>query len=1061
MRSGRRGWQPSPATALVLTIAVALVGNLATSTVQAPGRWWAPTVWATTAVLVVVAVLVERAKYRTATTTADALTRLAAAVTRQWTNEIAGRGVWQPVPLRVRWSSTGRPVAAERDVVLDEGATEWREVPLEGHLGEIVTTFTGLPHRQMVVLGGPGAGKSVLAALLTLDLVEGRRQADEPVAVLLALASWDPASENVETFLTRRLTEEYGFLADPAPGGTTVAEHLLAHRQLVAVVDGLDELPAERHGPAIEALDRFAAAGHPLVLTCRAEEYEQAVTITGAVLSRAAVVELRPLDVADVIAFLRHPAPARPRWEPVLSHLREHPDGQLATVLSTPLMVSLARARYLPPATDPTELLNSHSPQELREVLIDGFVPALYGDSRDYPPGMALRWLSYLAYQLDGAGTRELWWWTLRPNLFSTREPGRGWTTKFLYWINDRRVSRNHRDLAILRVVRRLLHARERRGQVSAVMTIGAAVAASLVALVFVGPGGAVRHALVAAVLVGVNAAGAFRAMWPASLPAPAAPRHHIRVRLAFGVLFGLLCGILTGDLLTCCLAGLLVGCAAAVLPSWTWPVRGAEATPRLTLRANRRAFGAAAVQYGLVGGLVTGVVGSLLPGVADPSGTALTAAGVFAVAAALGAGLWTWARYRVIHLLTAFQGRLPWRLWRFLADAHQRGALRQAGTAWQFRHGLVQEYLADCARAWHSLYLTAAKTRDSTGVGAFFRSLANRRRAAKLRARAAKLREWSDRWAAEVYPNLSGDRDPIDQLRTMAEAGSFDAASRLAHLLAEQDRVDEAIAFLRTHPDALWLQHEIANLLAINGRTDELRELAASDRYAARRLADLLTEQGRLDEAEVVLCRLADTGAYRAAFDVAQLLAARGRFDDAVRYLSTRRVDRYSRALDLTQFYQANDRLDEAIATIRSAADRDPTYTRYLVDLLAEKGDRDELRARSDARDHDAGRALARLLTEEGDVDEALAVLRTHAGEDAETAVILAKELARQGRMEEALPLLRAHFAAGRTWVAVPLAELLIGSGRVDDAQLILRSRVDTGDAQAQALLESLRRWE
>jgi thioredoxin-like negative regulator of GroEL len=597
---------------------------------------------------------------------------------------------------------------------------------------------------------------------------------------------------------------------------------------------------------------------------------------------------------------------------------------------------------------------------------------------------------------------------------------------------------------------------------VPAVITIGAAVAVWLVALVFVGPGGAVRHALVATVLVGVNAAGAFRAMWPVSLPAPAASPHQIRVRLAFGVLFGLLSGILTGDLLTCCLAGLLVGCVAAVLPGWTWRVRGAEATPQLTLRLNRRAFGAAAVQYGLVGGLLTGIVGSLLPGVADPFDAALTAAGVFAVAAALGAGLWTWARYRVIHLIAAYHGRLPWRLWRFLEDAHRRGAVRQAGTAWQFRHGLVQEYLADVARAWHSLYrLAPARTRGFTGVGAFFRSLAARRRAAKRRERAAKLREWSDRSAAEVYPNLTGDQDTIDQLRTMAEAGSPDATRQLAHLLAEQGWVDEAIAFLRTHPDAEWFQWKIADLLADTGRIDELRELASDDRYAAGRLAELLGEQGRLDEAEVLFRRLADTGSYRAALDLADLLAAHGRFDDAVRYLSTRRVDRYSRAWDLAKFYRANDRFDEAIATIRLTADRDPKAASYLVDLLAEKGGMDELRARSDARDHDAGRALARLLTEEGDVEEALAVLRTHAGDDAETAVMLAKELANHGRTEEALPLLRAHFAVGRTSVAVPLAQLLIRSGRVDDAKLILRSRVDAGDHMAQVLLEDLHRWE
>jgi hypothetical protein len=41
-------------------------------------------------------------------------------------------------------------------------------------------------------------------------------------------------------------------------------------------------------------------------------------------------------------------------------------------------------------------------------------------------------------------------------------------------------------------------------------------------------------------------------------------------------------------------------------------------------------------------------------------------------------------------------RGRLPWRLVRFLADAHeQRGVLRQAGAAYQFRHVELQRHLA------------------------------------------------------------------------------------------------------------------------------------------------------------------------------------------------------------------------------------------------------------------------------------------------------------------------------------------------------------------------------
>ncbi|WP_259408389.1 MULTISPECIES: hypothetical protein [Streptomyces] len=34
--------------------------------------------------------------------------------------------------------------------------------------------------------------------------------------------------------------------------------------------------------------------------------------------------------------------------------------------------------------------------------------------------------------------------------------------------------------------------------------------------------------------------------------------------------------------------------------------------------------------------------------------------------------------------------GRLPWRAWVLLADAHERGVLRQVGPVYQFRHDLL-----------------------------------------------------------------------------------------------------------------------------------------------------------------------------------------------------------------------------------------------------------------------------------------------------------------------------------------------------------------------------------
>lgn len=53
------------------------------------------------------------------------------------------------------------------------------------------------------------------------------------------------------------------------------------------------------------------------------------------------------------------------------------------------------------------------------------------------------------------------------------------------------------------------------------------------------------------------------------------------------------------------------------------------------------------------------------------------------------------WARFQVARIWFAVRGRPPWRLVAFLRDAHARGALRQAGAAYQFRHVRLQEELA------------------------------------------------------------------------------------------------------------------------------------------------------------------------------------------------------------------------------------------------------------------------------------------------------------------------------------------------------------------------------
>ncbi|WP_248963798.1 NACHT domain-containing protein [Sphaerisporangium perillae] len=183
--------------------------------------------------------------------------------------------------------------------------------------------FLRLPHGRLVVLGEPGAGKSVLAVLLTLGLLQHRQilspeeRERAPVPVLLPMASWNPQAEGLELFLARRLGQEYPRLRRQAgEGEPDLSAALVADRRILPILDGLDELPTPLHARAVGELNAYAGTGQGLVVTCRSREYEQAISTRGAELARAAVVELQPVALEQVIAFLSQPAIARPRWKP-------------------------------------------------------------------------------------------------------------------------------------------------------------------------------------------------------------------------------------------------------------------------------------------------------------------------------------------------------------------------------------------------------------------------------------------------------------------------------------------------------------------------------------------------------------------------------------------------------------------------------------------------------------------------------------------------------------------------------------------------------------------------
>ncbi|MDW6062609.1 NACHT domain-containing protein [Streptomyces sp. FXJ1.4098] len=348
---------------------------------------------------------------------------LAEAVFRQWREEAKVWDVGGDRPaLAVHW----KPRTRRADHTENVGGT----VRGQGDRPEdLLTAFLGLRQRRLAILGDAGSGKTALAVLLTLDLLRRRLTGGGerlPVPVLLSLASWVPDREEFGAWFTRRLAEDYPGL--PRVEGRHPARELWSGSAsvLLPVLDGLDEMPGERRSTAVKALNRALYDGRPLILTCRTAEFDG--LWSEVVLRSAAVIEARPIAVDEAVRYLTlsiAPKLLR-RWDTVFAQISGRPDGAMATALSTPLMLWLARTVYAQEWTNPAELTEEArfpSRQSIENHLLDGFVPSVFtgeipSDDRWEPPHRwsavrARRYLHALARHLHQQRTTELAWWRL------------------------------------------------------------------------------------------------------------------------------------------------------------------------------------------------------------------------------------------------------------------------------------------------------------------------------------------------------------------------------------------------------------------------------------------------------------------------------------------------------------------------------------------------------------------------------------------------------------------------------------------------------------------------
>jgi transcriptional regulator with XRE-family HTH domain len=635
---------------------------------------------------------------------AEATDDLAHAVRARWRREEELRRIQDPFPLPVGWQLAP-------DNVMDHWENICRVSPgesaasldLAGHLPEIADIYRRIPSGRLVVLGRAGSGKSVLAVRFVLDLLRTRPRAGA-VPVVFGLGSWNPATTGFRDWLAGQLVRDHpGLAASNRPGGSNVATLLVEAGRILPVLDGFDELASGLHRAALDALN---ATTLPLLLTSRPGEYRSVAGTDP--LTAAAAVRLTDLTVSDLVNYLPRATSGSSGatvWDPVLNELRDHParpaSVNLRAVLTTPLMVGLARAIYSDPASrDPAELLDTDrfgSQYDLEDHLLGSFIPTVYRDRHSrWDPERVRSWLGYLAQHLDRLGTHDLAWWQLGNAM---RRASRmlvvglvsglafGVLSGLLVWLVDT-------PEAGLGLGNALMVALE--DWLGFGLALGLAHGAGLTF-----GGGAFEPSRVR-----LGARG-----WARQLRARFGRR--LMVGFVGGVGLGLVLGLVSAaGLNPIGLAGvgfpggLAIGVGFGTLSGLGWGLTaGLEApidirsavSPTGLLRTNRATVVVQFVGWGLVLGLAHLLVIRLAFGHVDPAGFLLDLVLGPVTGLAIGTSLTAWGRWLVFaRVWLPLTGRLPWSVAGFLDDGCRRGVLRQVGAVYQFRHARLQAHLTD-----------------------------------------------------------------------------------------------------------------------------------------------------------------------------------------------------------------------------------------------------------------------------------------------------------------------------------------------------------------------------
>lgn len=243
---------------------------------------------------------------------------------------------------------------------------------------------------RLLLVGQPGSGKTQTLRTLCVQLLEvASRDPGLPVPFMVNMSTFSHYRGSLREWLAEGLKE---CAAIPL----AIGKALLEQGQLFLLLDGLDEMAAQRRGRALSELNELVDDADPALAMCiicsRTLEYVEA----GVPLMLPAALEVQPLQPYQVREAVEQAGPLAASLRTAMEK-----DQTLETLLQTPLLWSVAVRAFL--GTPYLAPASSASP-ELRDRLYDAYAVQMLRrtiTNKAQQATLMLRWLRWLAQQLN------------------------------------------------------------------------------------------------------------------------------------------------------------------------------------------------------------------------------------------------------------------------------------------------------------------------------------------------------------------------------------------------------------------------------------------------------------------------------------------------------------------------------------------------------------------------------------------------------------------------------------------------------------------------------------